>query len=76
MRLSMPQRRTCEAAAGPAWEAFKAAIHLKYPGSDGTHVYTIRDLDDVAVMRTRVLSTTKHLKTMKVQGHTFSSLRM
>ena len=28
------------------------------------------------VMRTRVLSTTKHLKTTKVQGHTFSSLRM
>ena len=28
------------------------------------------------LMRTRVLSTTKHLKTTKVQGHTFSSPRM
>ena len=28
------------------------------------------------LMHTRVLSTTKHLKTTKVQGHTFSSPRM
>jgi hypothetical protein len=39
--------RACEATAGRAWDAFKAAICLKYPGSDGTRVYTIRDLDDV-----------------------------
>ena len=30
----------------------------------------------ITLMRTRVLSTTKHLKTTKVQGHTFSSPRM
>ena len=27
----------------------------------------------LVMMRTQVLSTTKHVKTMKVQGHTFSS---